>query len=693
MADLAAALPRSEECNETDSYIMRNNNATPNQCRAERGLPQVTVTSTFWRRYIDLVIDRVLPYQWSVLNGEREIDLPPDPGGNPVDDYDRRNHSIRNLRVAAGEEDAPFHGMPFQDSDVYKWLEAVAYALAHRDDPQLRQLADRVVDLIGRAQREDGYLDTFFQIKEPGREFKRIQQSHELYVMGHYIEAAVAYWQVTGNRRALDIAIRMAACIERNFGDGGDQIHGADGHPEIELALARLAEATGDPRYAELGRWFLAIRGRDPEFYDRQNREDGWDRDFFAVIRDFPRTYYQAAEPVTDQRDADGHAVRVVYLCTGLAHIARLTGDDTLMAAAERLWRSIVRHRMYITGQIGSTHVGESFTYDYDLPNDTIYGETCASVGMCFFARQMLLGKADGEYGDVLERELFNGALAGMSLDGTHFYYVNPLEADPTASGGTPDKKHVLTHRAGWFACACCPANLARLITSIDRYIYTTQDDGTILAHQFIASDARFPNGLTIRLHGDYPWDGTIEWTIANPTDEAVRFGVRIPAWSARRYELTLDGKATVADVRDGFAYFTIPPRCDGLVITLRVDMSVRLVRASNRVREDIGKVAVMRGPLVYCAEECDNPGPLWLYSISAASPTEAYYRFDPDLLGGVGVVTKAAVRAECDAADSPLYVDAADRGISELAELRMVPYYAWANREDGQMMVWINRQ
>lgn len=666
--------------------------AFPGVAGTEARLPDVEITSAFWTRYINLVIDKVLPYQWAVLNGEQEVDLPPDPGGNPVDSYDKLNHSIRNLKVAAGEQDAPFHGMPFQDSDVYKWLEAVAYALHHRDDPQLRRLADDVVDLIARAQREDGYLDTFFQIQWKDRVFKRIQQSHELYSMGHYIEAAVAYWQSTGNEKALEIAKRMAACIEANFGDGETQVHGADGHPEIELALARLAEATGEERYAMMGRWFLNIRGQDPDFYDNQNRADGWDRDFFSMIRDFPRTYYQAAEPIADQRDAQGHAVRVVYLCTGLAHIARLTGDASLAESAERLWNSIVRRRMYITGQIGSTHVGESFTYDYDLPNDTMYGETCASVGMSFFARQMLALQAKGEYGDVLEKELFNGALAGMSLDGTHFYYVNPLEADPAASAGTPDKGHVLTHRAGWFACACCPSNLARLITSIDRYIYTVMADGTILAHQFIASKATFGNGVVIEQTGDYPWDGEISWSVSNPNETSVRFGVRVPAWSAGRYTLTVEGEQVTDGVKDGFVYVEVPAGADGFAVVLELNMGVRLVRASNRVREDMGKVAVMRGPLVYCAEECDNEGPLWLYSISGATPTEAGYRYDPDLLGGVGVVTKAAVRAQEDPCDGPLYLSAEERGISELAELRMVPYYTWANRADGQMTVWLNR-
>lgn len=671
---------------------MGTTTAFPGAAGTEARLPDVEITSAFWTRYINLVIDKVLPYQWAVLNGEQEVDLPPDPGGNPVDSYDKLNHSIRNLKVAAGEQEAPFHGMPFQDSDVYKWLEAVAYALHHRGDPQLRRLADDVVDLIARAQREDGYLDTFFQIQWKDRIFKRIQQSHELYSMGHYIEAAVAYWQATGNEKVLDIAKRMAACIEANFGDGETQVHGADGHPEIELALARLAEATGEERYAAMGRWFLNIRGQDPDFYDNQNRADGWDRDFFSMIRDFPRTYYQAAEPIADQQDALGHAVRVVYLCTGLAHIARLTGDASLAESAERLWNSIVHRRMYITGQIGSTHVGESFTYDYDLPNDTMYGETCASVGMSFFARQMLALRAKGEYGDVLEKELFNGALAGMSLDGTHFYYVNPLEADPAASAGTPDKGHVLTHRAGWFACACCPSNLARLITSIDRYIYTVMADGTILAHQFIASKATFGNGVVIEQTGDYPWDGTISWSVSNPNETPVRFGVRVPAWSAGRYTLTVEGGQVADGVEDGFVYVEVPAGADGFAVVLELDMGVRLVRASNRVREDMGKVAVMRGPLVYCAEECDNEGPLWLYSISGATPTEAGYRYDPDLLGGVGVVTKAAVRAQEDPCDGPLYLSAEERGISELAELRMVPYYTWANRADGQMTVWLNR-
>ncbi len=248
-----------------------------------------------------------------------------------------------------------------------------------------------------------------------------------------------------------------------------------------------MYEETGEKRYLDLAHYFLNQRGQDPAFFEKQIKADGDspDRDLIPGMRDFPREYYLAAEPIKDQKVPHGHAVRVVYLCTGMAYVARYTGDKDLLAACDRFWNDIVKRQMYITGNIGQTTTGEAFTYDYDLPNDTDYGETCASVGMSFFARQMLNIHAKGEYGDVLEKELFNGALSGMALDGKHFFYVNPLEADPKASKGNPGKSHVLTHRADWFGCACCPANLARLIASVDEYLYTVNGD-TILSHQFI---------------------------------------------------------------------------------------------------------------------------------------------------------------------------------------------------------------
>ena len=504
--------------------------------------------------------------------------------------------------------------------------------------------------------------------------------------MGHYIEAGVAYWQATGNERALEIARRMADCIERNFGPEEGKIHGADGHPEVELALAKLYEVTGTRRYLNLAHWLILVRGQDPDFYRRQNEADGIDADLFDSMRNLPLTYLQAAEPVLEQQHADGHAVRMTYLLTGMAHVARLAGDNELVEACRRLWTDIVRRRMYVTGQIGSTQVGESFTFDYDLPNDTVYGETCASVAMSFFARRMLEIEPKGEYGDVLERELFNGTIAGMSLDGRHFFYVNPLEADPEASREDPGKRHVLTRRAEWFGCACCPANLARLIVSLNRYIYTELDGGaTVLLHQFVASEAEFASGLRVRQEGDYPWSGDIKIEAENTGTNDVRLGVRVPRWARDGFRLFVDDVEPGGKVADGFVYVVVPAG-RSVSVRLELPMSVRQVRASNRVREDVGKVAVMRGPVVFCMEEADNEGPLWLYEL-ARGPMR--YTFDADLLGGVGTVEAEATRDEEDPESGELYVDAEVPRCTDAAA-RLVPYYAWANREEGQMQVWV---
>lgn len=651
-------------------------------------VPRVEVTSPFWSRFRNLVVEEVLPYQWKVINDEIDVDLPLDPGGNELTG-DTKSHAVRNLKIAAGLDDHDFAGVPFIDTDVFKWLEAVAYSLNYRDDENLRDLADKVVLVIAKAQQSDGYLDTFIQLTAPTRRFKRLQQSHELYIMGHYIEAGVAYWEVTGNETALSVAQKMAECINDNFGDGEGKIHGVDGHPEIELALARLAEATGEKKYAELSRWFLRTRGTDPEFFDKQNQIDGWNNDFLSDIKGFPKSYCQIAKPVLERDTADGHAVREVYMCTGLAHIGRLTKDADLLDAAKRLWRNIVHKRMYITGQIGSTSKGESFTYDYDLPNGTMYGETCASVSMAFFARRMLENEARGEYGDVLEKELFNGTIAGMALDGQHFYYVNPLEADPVASLGTPDKQHVLTHRARWFLVACCPSNLARLITSLDRYIYTQLEDGTILSHQFIASKVKFDGGLAVEQKGNFPWDGHISWDLHNSEATDQRFGIRIPGWSKQSFSLTINNMPESSpEIEDGFVYVSVPAGAN-VQIELDLDMSVRPMRANNRVAEDEGKVAFMRGPMVYCAEHADNSEDLWRYRVS--TNLDAYScQFDPEVLGGVVSIDVPAKVFEQDAAEAPLYEPISERQ-QHPTQMRLIPYYSWANREEGQMRVWLN--
>lgn len=542
---------------------------------------------------------------------------------------------------------------------------------------------DRTVNLIARAQQPDGYLDTPYQVKSgvwaDRPRSSLIQQSHEMYVMGHYIEAAVAYHQVTGNEQALEVAKKMADCLDANFGPEEGKIHGADGHPEIELALAKLYEEPGEKRYLTLSQSLIDVRGQDPQFYAKQLKALNGDN-IFPDLGFYKPTYFQAAEPV-----------RVGYLCTG-AHVGRLLGDQGLIDTAKRFWKNIVTRRMYVTGAIGSTHVGESFTYDYDLPNDTMYGETCASVAMSMFAQHMLDLEPKGEYADVLEKELFNGSIAGISLDGKqYYYYVNAVETTPDGLAN-PDRHHVLSHRVDWFGCACCPTNIARLIASVDRYIYTERDGGkTVLSHQFIADKAEFASGLTVEQRSDFPWNGHVEYTVSLPasaTDSSVRFGLRIPGWSLGFYALTVNGKSAVAQPEDGFVYLMV-----NAGDTLELDMSVKFVRANSRVRSDAGQVAVMRGLLVYCVEQADNPGDLWNYRLAdgvdaAAAKTE----FQSDLLGGVDTVSLPAVREQADSDDAALYVSADVAPATEAAILTLVPYYSWANREVGQMRVWLRR-
>ena len=540
------------------------------------------------------------------MNDEIDTTVPDDPAGNQL--ADNKSHAVANLKVVAGELDDEFHGMVFQDSDVYKWLEEAAYALAYHPDPELKALCDRTVNLIARAQQPDGYLDTPYQVKSgvwaDRPRFSLIQQSHEMYVMGHYIEAAVAYHQVTGNEQALEVAKKMADCLDANFGPEEGKIHGADGHPEIELALAKLYEEPGEKRYLTLSRYLIDVRGQDPQFYAKQLKALTGDN-IFPDLGFYKPTYFQAAEPVRDQQTADGHAVRIGYLCTGVAHVGRLLGDQGLIDTAKRLWKNIVTRRMYVTGAIGSTHVGESFTYDYDLPNDTMYGETCASV---------------------------------------------------------------------------------------DRYIYTERDGGkTVLSHQFIANKAEFASGLTVEQRSDFPWNGHVEYTVSLPasaTDSSVRFGLRIPGWSLGSYALTVNGKSAVAQPEDGFVYLMV-----NAGDTLELDMPVKFVRANSRVRSDAGQVAVMRGLLVYCVEQADNPGDLWNYRLAdgvdaAAAKTE----FQSDLLCGVDTVSLPAVREQADSDDAALYASADVAPATEAVILTLVPYYSWANREVGQMRVWLRR-
>lgn len=611
------------------------------------------------------VMDIVIPYQWEMLNDRVE-------GAEP-------SHCISNFKIAAGEAQGEFEGCVFQDSDLAKWLEAAAYSLMLRPDADLERTCGELIALIGRAQQPDGYLNTYFTVKEPGKRWTNLRDCHELYCAGHMMEAACAYYEATGKRELLDIMTRMARHIDSVIGPEEGKLHGYPGHEEIELALIRMYHATGDELMLKLAGYFIDERGKLPNFFvEEKARRDGQDH---FNLDEYGSAYAQNHLPVREQTAPEGHAVRAMYLATGMADVARETGDETLLAACRRIFDNTVNRRMYITGGVGSSHVGEAFTYDYDLPNDLVYAETCASIALCFFARAMLQLEPDGRYADAMERALYNTCLAGMSLDGHNFFYVNPLEVDPEASHKDARKAHVLPVRPKWFGCACCPPNLARLTTSLAKYIYTLGED-ELYVNLYVQNKAQLKLGggqVTIECETDYPASGEIA---LRPGAGEYALCLRIPGW-AREFSLALNGEKLDAAPEHGYVRIRRAFK-DGDEIRLSLPVRARRVYVNARVRADLGKVAVMRGPVAYCLEQVDN-GPvveaLCLPRDSALTETAR-----PDKLGGIVEITAPGKRIE--SADGELYSDAAPD--LKDARLTFIPYYAWANRGENEMTVFV---
>ena len=621
----------------------------------------------FWRRVYDLVRDEVIPYQWEALN-DRVPDAEP-------------SHSIENFRIAAGESQGEYYGMVFQDSDVAKWLEAVAYALAAEPNPELEKTADEVISLIGRAQQPDGYLNTYYTVKEPGRRWTNLRDCHELYCAGHMMEAAVAFFEATGKRELLDIMVRMARHIDTVLGPEEGKLHGYPGHQEIELALVRMYDATHDPLMMKLASYFIDERGKKPNFFHLEHEKRGGSYHF--PLHKLGDSYAQNHLPVREQTSLEGHSVRALYMAAGMADVARVTDDETLIRACRTLFFNTVKHRMYITGGVGSTHHGEAFTFDDDLPNDTVYAETCASIALLFFGRAMLQIEADSRYADAMEQALFNTCLAGMSLDGHNFFYVNPLEVWPEASKKDPGKKHVLPVRPKWYGCSCCPPNLARLVMSLGKYAYGFHGS-EVYVHQYVAGSATLETGagkLAFSLETDYPYDGEMRFTMP-----AGHYGMnlRIPGYAKGRYEILLNGQAVQSECEKGYARVA-REWAEGDLFTLRLEFAPRRVYADPRIREDIGRVAVLRGPLVFCLEQADNGELLSGVWLDADSPLEA--RWNGDKLGGVMEITARGARLTPQA-DSAPYLDAPPE--KSPAQLTFIPYYAWANRGEGEMTVWV---
>lgn len=554
-----------------------------------------------------------------------------------IDQIENQTERIRNFENAANGT-GEHSGIFFDDSDVYKALEGMAYSLINNPDPELEKKADQWIDKFAAAQQPDGYINTFYTLTGLDKRWSNMDK-HEMYCAGHMIEAGVAYYKATGKRKLLDVCTRMAAHMMNTFGPG--KRHWVPGHEEIELALVKLYQVTGQENYLNFANWLLEERGHG---YGSKGDEGKWDP-----------IYYQDDKPVREMTDIAGHAVRCMYLYCGMADVAAIKRDSGYIAALNRLWDDVVLRNMYITGGIGSSRHNEGFTEDYDLPNLDAYCETCASVGMVLWNQRMNLLTGDSKYVDVLERSMYNGALAGISLTGDRFFYVNPLESKGNH------------HRQAWYGCACCPSQISRFLPSIGNYIYGTSKEA-IWVNLYIGNSTEIQAGknhITLKQETDYPWNGEVKLTVSSTTPLNKEIRLRIPGW-CKQYTLAVNGQQQTAPVEKGYAVVQKEWK-DGDEISLHLEMPVEIVEADSRVKQNTGKRAIQRGPLVYCMEETDNTKD---FDKLAITPQTAFNcNFETSLLNGVEIIQATN----------------GDKTIS------LIPYYAWDNREAGKMKVWID--
>lgn len=573
--------------------------------------------------------------------------------------YDRFNETGRfealKCDLRDGDTNIPHI---FWDSDVAKWIEGASYILHSEKNDQAVEIIENAIDLIIKNSDENGYFNSHFLVAEKENRF-RLRECHELYCAGHLIEAAVAYYELTGKDRFLNAVKKYADYIERAFKIDNTAAFITPGHPEIELALVRLYKATGEKRYIELAKYFIDKRGNCDEP---------------GIYTDWANEYYSQDEiPVRERKTAEGHCVRALYLMCAAADIAYIYKDNDLKTACERFFDSIVNKRMYITGGVGSSNIGESFTIDYDLPNRTAYAETCAAISLAMFAERMLKFGADSRYSDIIERTMYNGIMSGISLDGKSFFYENPLEIDPDFNNINTSTKvkerFPITQRVEVFDCSCCPPNIMRFVASISGLIYGF-DDNTVYINQYMNSESDV-NGIKISQKTDYPNNGKIT-VRCNSNKKQIAF--RIPCWCK---SFNINKKYSI---KNGYAYVDLDSEEN---IELELDMPVRIISANRRIHSDAGRIAVMRGPVVYCAEGIDNGADIK----SIALPAESVFELaESEFLLPI-LKTEAYRPFESDS----LYYEAVDD--YEKIPLTLIPYYAFANRGESEMQVWLLRK
>ena len=612
----------------------------------------VTIEGGLWARRQATNRDAALPHGYRML----------ETAGN-----------FENLRLAAGRSTGRYQGPVFMDSDVYKWLEAAAYEHARLPSEWLLSHMKTAIDIVGAAQGADGYLNSHYTVAEPGRRWTDFAQGHELYCAGHLFQAAVAHHRATGTDDLLAIARRFAGYLVDRFGPGKHP--GTPGHPEIEMGLIELYRETGDRRYVELARFFLDQRGY------------AW----LGPGRYNSAAYYQDRVPVREASEVEGHAVRALYLTTGIADVYLETGEAGLLTALDRQWADLTSHKLYLTGGVGSRHLGEAFGQPYELPNDLAYDETCAAIGSILWSWRMLLATGQGRFADLIDRTLHNAVLAGVSLDGERYFYVNPL-----ASNGRPE----YLGRGGcvrkeWHLVACCPPNVMRLLATLGHYV-ATRDATGLQIHQYapVRIATRPPGGpaVTLRMETRYPWEGSVRITIEGGDGSPWTLALRVPEWCPRP-GLRVNGAAG-GGALDAAGYLRLDHAWrDGDVVELDLPMAARLIEPHPAIESTRGCVAIDRGPLVYCLEEADQGGhPVAELEIDATGGLTS--RWDPALLEGVTTVRAPGFRVDASSWQGKLYrpVDSAAPPPRRAVELTAIPYYAWANRGPGAMRVWVPR-
>ena len=586
-----------------------------------------------------------------------------------------RAGNFENLRLAAGASEAAYAGLPhpFMDSDVYKWLEAAAWEVGRSPSPALEAMADRAIELVAAAQDADGYLDTYYQVLRPAPRFTELPMGHELYCAGHLIQAAVAHARATDRTDLLDVAVRLADHVDGVLGPAGRP--GVCGHPEIEMALVELYRLTGRERYLALATCFLDRRGHG-----------------LLGPGLFGPAYYQDERPVREARTVTGHAVRALYLACGVTDAFLETGERALLDAAVAQWEDMVGTRMYLTGGVGSHHRDESFGDPYELPPDRAYCETCAAIAGVMWSWRLLLATGEARYADLIERTLYNGFLAGVSLDGRRFFYVNPLQV--REGHHVPKNRRGAAERQEWFGCACCPPNVMRLLSTLEHYLATTAAHAVQL-HQYVPGTLRvaLEGGDVVELETvtDYPWSGRVEVIVVATGRGPWSLALRVPEW-CRGASLTAGGERR-RDLPAG-AYATVSRAWQpGDRAVLELPMPARLTEPHPAVDAVRGCLAIERGPLVHCLEQVDAPAGVALADVAVVRGGDLREGFRHDLLGGVVTVRADGLAMGPHRAPGWPYRDVSCADPPRQARpvtLTAVPYFAWANRAPGPMRVWV---